>query len=413
MNKKIELTTRNVPRVAILWRNYGPYHYARLRHTRRSLRGFFRIYGIEVSNSSKNYSWEVSRKIHVDFNSLFPGEKDAEVSNIKFCLKFSYWIYVNRIDVLFVPSFWPAYSLVALICAKILGVPVVIMTDSTLKTGKNQGVLFLIKKMLISAYSAAFVSGSWSAHYLQTLGVPSRRIEYGYDVVDNEYFRNRVRSLRGNEVSVRIKNRLRGKYILSLGRFVEKKNLLVLLDAYQLAYSRNWTNGNRLLFVGSGSLKSRLLTQAKEAGLRIQFHDDSEPSVGDGIVEFRDFAQLPMVPLYYAFATALFLPSFVEEWGLVVNEAMAAGCPVCVSKSVGCVPDLVRNEETGMVFEANDTETLAELIRLLCNDVERGNTLARNAGDLIRNWGLPRFSESLANLSRKVNCKFDRLRPTV
>ena len=45
--------------------------------------------------------------------------------------------------------------------------------------------------------------------------------------------------------------------------------------------------------------------------------------------------------MFYALADAFILPSLWEEWGLVVNEAMACGLPVVVSETAGCAEDLL------------------------------------------------------------------------
>jgi glycosyltransferase involved in cell wall biosynthesis len=49
-----------------------------------------------------------------------------------------------------------------------------------------------------------------------------------------------------------------------------------------------------------------------------------------------------------------------ETWGLVVNEAMACGCPAIVSDACGCAPDLIDESKTGFTFPLGDTEALAE-----------------------------------------------------
>src|SRR6185503_9315286 len=64
----------------------------------------------------------------------------------------------------------------------------------------------------------------------------------------------------------------------------------------------------------------------------------------------------------YAVADCLVLPSDVSEtWGLVVNEALAAGLPAVVSDEVGCAPDLVKSD-TGAVFARGNIEELGSAL---------------------------------------------------
>jgi glycosyltransferase involved in cell wall biosynthesis len=72
--------------------------------------------------------------------------------------------------------------------------------------------------------------------------------------------------------------------------------------------------------------------------------DDS--AVQRGAVYFYGFRQIEENPVFYALAEAFVLPSLKEEWGLVVNEAMAAGLPVIVSRTAGCAEDLVPGSES-------------------------------------------------------------------
>ncbi|MFM8719846.1 MAG: glycosyltransferase [Chthoniobacterales bacterium] len=60
-----------------------------------------------------------------------------------------------------------------------------------------------------------------------------------------------------------------------------------------------------------------------------------------GAVYFYGFRQIEENPVFYALAEAFVLPSLKEEWGLVVNEAMACSLPVIVSRTAGCAEDLL------------------------------------------------------------------------
>jgi glycosyltransferase involved in cell wall biosynthesis len=75
----------------------------------------------------------------------------------------------------------------------------------------------------------------------------------------------------------------------------------------------------------------------------------------------------------YAASDALVLPSTGgETWGLVVNEAMAAGVPGIVSDQAGCAPDLIVEGRTGFSFPCGDIAALAERMRAMATEQATG-----------------------------------------
>jgi glycosyltransferase involved in cell wall biosynthesis len=101
------------------------------------------------------------------------------------------------------------------------------------------------------------------------------------------------------------------------------------------------------------------------------------------------------LPALYAAADALVLPSirtatFLEPWGLVVNEAMHQGTPVIASDAVGAVAGgLVRDGRNGLVVPAGDARALATRIAALAANAE----LRRQLGNAARTDVEP-FSEA-------------------
>ncbi len=79
-------------------------------------------------------------------------------------------------------------------------------------------------------------------------------------------------------------------------------------------------------------------------------------------VSFPGFQQLDALLGYYAGAGAFVHPARQEQWGLVVNEAMACGLPVLVSRTVGAAYDLVQDGVNGFRFDPEDTGGLAALL---------------------------------------------------
>ena len=67
------------------------------------------------------------------------------------------------------------------------------------------------------------------------------------------------------------------------------------------------------------------------------------------------------LPLWYQSALALVLPSTFEPWGLVVNEALAAGTRVVASNACGCMEDLLIKYQNS-VFDPYDMNSLIEVL---------------------------------------------------
>ncbi len=70
---------------------------------------------------------------------------------------------------------------------------------------------------------------------------------------------------------------------------------------------------------------------------------------------FKPYDELPV---YYALANAFVHASTSEQWGLVVNEAIATGLPVIVSNRCGCAPELVNGN--GFTFDPTNEDELTD-----------------------------------------------------
>ena len=66
----------------------------------------------------------------------------------------------------------------------------------------------------------------------------------------------------------------------------------------------------------------------------------------------------------FALAERTVVPSLSEPWGVVVNDALASGCPVIASDAVGAAEDLVRDGINGRVYPAGDISALAAVLRM-------------------------------------------------
>jgi glycosyltransferase involved in cell wall biosynthesis len=107
------------------------------------------------------------------------------------------------------------------------------------------------------------------------------------------------------------------------------------------------------------------------------------------------FRQYPELPDYYACAGAFIHASTTEQWGLVVNEAMASGLPVLVSNRCGCARDLVQDGVNGFTFDPYDVEQLAQLMLKISAAQFPLSAFASASQRIIADWGPEKFAQGL------------------
>jgi glycosyltransferase involved in cell wall biosynthesis len=110
---------------------------------------------------------------------------------------------------------------------------------------------------------------------------------------------------------------------------------------------------------------------------------------------FTGFVNQSQLPALYAASDVFVLPSENEPWGLAVNEAMWARCPVVVSREVGCVPDLVREGLNGFAPAAGDVAGLERALQLLIENDDMRRQQSQAGLFRIRKWGYRQCLEGL------------------
>lgn len=228
-------------------------------------------------------------------------------------------------------------------------------------------------------YDGAFAAGERAAAYLQRMGLSRERIWTGYDVVDNDAFAAGAAVARADASALRNRLGLPERFFLFVGRFAPEKNLPRLLKAYatyrQVAGRQAWG----LVLVGRGPQEGWLRSQAR-----------------DGVV-FAGFQPTDRLPEYYGLASCLVLPSLSETWGLVVNEAMAAGLPVLVSHRCGCVPELVRQGWNGYVCDPCDAAGIARAMTVLSSPAVDLEAMGAASRQIVASYTPETWAQGLAD----------------
>jgi glycosyltransferase involved in cell wall biosynthesis len=90
---------------------------------------------------------------------------------------------------------------------------------------------------------------------------------------------------------------------------------------------------------------------------------------------------------------ALLLGSTHDQWGMTVNEALAAGAPVLCSSRAGA-HEVVRNHVNGYTFHPWDEEHLAELMYALAKDEAAVERLRGNAAASVQDFSVQQWLEA-------------------
>lgn len=379
--------------VATLFTNFGPYHLARLRSLAKHLhaRGD-ELLAYEVASGENCYPWSRSRQTEsFTWITLFPTGVLEKIPAGECVKAVSQALDRDRPDVLAVAGYARPESLAAARWGRKNRRPTILMSESQWIDRPRTWWKELVKKRRIELFDAALVGGRSHAEYLAMLGMKPESVSFGYNAVDNMYFRDRASFWR--ERGPDHPPAFPAPFFLSVCRFVPEKNLLRLIDAYDLY--RRLTPGPKpwdLVLCGDGP-------QWPIIQRRIRQSEYSES------IHCPGFLQLPELTRLYADAAAFVLPSLSEPWGLVANEAASAGLPLLISQRAGCSNTLAPRPlgSTGAQFDPLDTEQIASRLAWISSlsDAER-HAMGERAMDLVNLWGPDRFGQGMLEAVARV-----------
>lgn len=372
-------------RVAVIWIDWYPYHVARFRGLasapalRGGVVGVEMVGGVGVHKGLK-FREELPRDLAVE--TLMPKASWLEANKLDLARRV--WQKLNELDpeVVLVPGYYTLPGIAAALWARVHGRRSVLMTESTAGDHKRSWWKELPKRLALRAlFGWAVTGGRAHVSYLRELGFPADRIVGCYDVVDNDMFRSGAEQYRLEAGTAPA----RSPYFLYVGRLAAEKNVLGLLESWN-AYRQQgglWP----LVLCGDGPERATL----EAAAGRTQYAAD---------VHFPGLKTSRELLPFYAYAGCFVLPSTREPWGLVVNEAMAAGLPVIVSDRCGCAADLVHEGQNGFTFDPQDSVALTGHLLALSRMPDSARTAMGERSDaIVRDFSPQGFGEAIASIT--------------
>jgi len=384
----------NRPRVAVLFHRFGPYHLSRLSAAAR----YMSVTGIEFSGTDRTYAWEsVAATAPFPRSVVSPDiEREGVLSLVR---KVAVALEHAAPDAVAIAGWSHPAALAALLWCAREKIPAVVMSDSAEIDERRRPWREAVKRRVVQLFSAALVAGGPHRRYLVALSMDDTRIREGFDVVDNGHFAAGAAAVRAQSEAVRAELGLPRPFFLASCRFIAKKNLFTLLAAYRHYRALVGPTAWDLVLLGDGPLAVNLRAMIEAEDLGDSVH----------LPGFRQYAELPC---FYGLAGAFILASTSEQWGLVVNEAMAAGLPVLVSSRCGCSEDLVRPGVNGHRFDPFDVVELAVLMRRIASDDCDRQAMGQAGQALIADWSPDHFGRELreaVDVAIAAPCSPDRI----
>ncbi len=263
--------------------------------------------------------------------------------------------------------------LLALLTGRLIGARLIVFSDSWLDRDRDINRLQVVARRLVyTLFADAFLGAS-----LQTLtmfrsyrpSIPEDRLFLSALCADNDFF---VRTLQQTPVE-------RSYDLLFCGRISKEKNPLFFAEVAVRLKQR--LGACRVLVVGDGdpALREQMLQHMRSGGLDVNYA---------GFVSHAD------LPTHYAQARIFLLPTSMDCWGVVLNEAMVSGLPVMTTSSTAASGELVIDGENGYVLPL-EVEAWVDAAESVLRDRQKWQRLSEHAQAKVREFSFEKAADGI------------------
>lgn len=179
---------------------------------------------------------------------------------------------------------------------------------------------------------------------------------------------------------------LSSDFILFVGTVEPRKNLPVLIHAYELLRREKSCEAPLVLVGGRGWLDDQVFATIKRLGIE------------QNVIHLTGIDDRQLAHIYRA-AAVLAMPSFYEGFGLPVLEAMHCDCPV-VSSNRGSLPEVVGS--AGILLDPDDVDSWVRALDEVLTDEDVREKMVLGGREQAGKFSWKRAAESMLSIYRNV-----------
>ena len=264
-------------------------------------------------------------------------------------------------------------------------IPYVINADGVMLTKHENFVKNMIKRIVVSKAAGCFASGNLAKNYFMRYGAKEKNV---YLHTFSTLHTNDIQKF---PVDLKTKNKIRAelglaqsKFIaIAVGRFIPLKRYAELIT--------EWTKmpeNYLLLLIGGGEEENKYRQIIEE--LHIQN------------VQIEGFYQKEELKRFYMASDVFVHPTSYDVWGLVVNEAMAAGLPTVVSDHCVAGLELIKDGENGFIVPMGNDKSLCDKVKNLHDVPELYKKMCQASLDTIADYTIENMASVQIEAVREI-----------
>lgn len=275
------------------------------------------------------------------------------------------------------------YSILwTLFLCRIMKIPFFMRMESNLLVSpKGKWLKDKFIKYIVKNARGLLYIGEENKQYYISYGASNNKLFSVPYSVDNNFFQNLFKQEKTKIDDVKNKLKLNKKLpiILFAGKFIKRKNPVMLLDAFASLCTNGNPPNSYLLFIGDGSERTILQNKVKELGLEEN-------------VRLLGFKNQTELGVFFSMCDVFVLPSEKEPYGLVINEVLNFLKPVITTTEVAAAKDLIEHNVNGFLYEPQDIKTLSQYLEKFINQRNLSSEMGKKNIHKLNNWS---FSESV------------------